>query len=78
MRSKAGYVRPGGICYSSKRRADKYKATNTICSDARWKVIIYAPREKIKNASDRMFVTLAFGSGGNLQLGLKKYSINSE
>ena len=30
------------------------------------KKIVYAPWEQIKNASDRMFVTFAFGSDDNL------------
>ena len=39
---------------------------NVVFSASLGKKIVYAPWEQMKNASDRMFVTLAFGLGDNL------------
>ena len=51
-----------GLKYFCSRRP----IAKVVFSASPGKKIVYAPREKIKNASDRMFVTLAFGSGDNL------------
>ena len=37
---------------------------NVVFTASPGKKMVYAPREQMKNASDRMFVTMAFGLDG--------------